>query len=61
MILVGGRSGVSPTTVAALHDRTGWPIIADPLSAMRHLDGVVAYADATPAHASRSSAATDPT
>ena len=46
MILVGGRSGVDPASVAALHAQTGWPIVADPISGMRHLDGVVAAADA---------------
>ncbi len=49
MILVGGRSGVSPSTVAALHDRTGWPIIADPISGMRHLDGAVSSGRCDPA------------
>ncbi len=46
MILAGGRSGVTPAAVAALHERTGWPILADPISAMRGLDGAVATADA---------------
>ena len=46
VVLVGGRSGVSPADVAELHRRTGWPIVADPLSNMRALDGAVSYADA---------------
>jgi 2-succinyl-5-enolpyruvyl-6-hydroxy-3-cyclohexene-1-carboxylate synthase len=33
IILVGGRSGVTAEEVAALRDRTGWPIVADPVSA----------------------------
>lgn len=46
VILAGGRSGLDPQDVAALHRATGWPILADPVSAMRHLDGVVTTADA---------------
>ncbi len=46
VILAGGRSGVDPQDVAALHRATGWPILADPVSAMRDLDGVVTTADA---------------
>ena len=45
VILAGGRSGVDADDVALLHRSTGWPILADPMSAMRHLDGSVAYAD----------------
>ncbi len=45
VILAGGRSGVGADDVAALHRATGWPILADPMSAMRHLEGSVAYAD----------------
>lgn len=41
LILVGGRSGIDAASVATLHALTGWPILADPLSGMRHLDGVV--------------------
>lgn len=41
LILAGGRSGVDAASVAALHTLTGWPILADPISGMRHLDGVV--------------------
>jgi 2-succinyl-5-enolpyruvyl-6-hydroxy-3-cyclohexene-1-carboxylate synthase len=46
VILAGGRSGVDPQDVAALHRATGWPILADPVSTMRNLDGVVTSADA---------------
>ncbi|WP_395154467.1 2-succinyl-5-enolpyruvyl-6-hydroxy-3-cyclohexene-1-carboxylic-acid synthase [Ilumatobacter sp.] len=41
LILAGGRSGVDAASVATLHALTGWPILADPISGMRHLDGVV--------------------
>jgi 2-succinyl-5-enolpyruvyl-6-hydroxy-3-cyclohexene-1-carboxylate synthase len=50
VILVGGRSGVDPVDVAALQRATGWPIIADPVSAMRHLPGVVSTADSLLRH-----------
>ncbi|MGB0111811.1 MAG: 2-succinyl-5-enolpyruvyl-6-hydroxy-3-cyclohexene-1-carboxylic-acid synthase [Ilumatobacteraceae bacterium] len=50
LILVGGRSGVPEADVAALQEATGWPILADPISGMRHLDGVVATADAILRH-----------
>jgi 2-succinyl-5-enolpyruvyl-6-hydroxy-3-cyclohexene-1-carboxylate synthase len=46
LILVGGRSGVDVGEVVGLADRTGWPIVADPLSLMRHVPGVVSTADA---------------
>jgi 2-succinyl-5-enolpyruvyl-6-hydroxy-3-cyclohexene-1-carboxylate synthase len=46
LILVGGRSGCTPEQVAALGRRTGWPIVADPVSTMRHLGNVVTSADA---------------
>lgn len=50
VILAGGRSGVDPDDVARLHLATGWPIIADPISAMRHLDGVVTTAESLLRH-----------
>ena len=50
VILVGGRSGVDPVDVAALHRATGWPIIADPMSAMRQLPGAVTTADSLLRH-----------
>lgn len=40
VILVGGRSGASTEQVLALRAATGWPIIADPQSGMRHLADV---------------------
>jgi 2-succinyl-5-enolpyruvyl-6-hydroxy-3-cyclohexene-1-carboxylate synthase len=46
VILVGGRSGVDADDVSALAERTGWPIVADPLSQMRHLPGTISTADA---------------
>jgi 2-succinyl-5-enolpyruvyl-6-hydroxy-3-cyclohexene-1-carboxylate synthase len=51
VILVGGRSGVAAADVAELRERTGWPIVADPLSEMRHLDGAITTADALLRHA----------
>jgi 2-succinyl-5-enolpyruvyl-6-hydroxy-3-cyclohexene-1-carboxylate synthase len=50
VILAGGRSGVDPADVASLHERTSWPIIADPTSGMRHLDGVITTADSLLRH-----------
>jgi 2-succinyl-5-enolpyruvyl-6-hydroxy-3-cyclohexene-1-carboxylate synthase len=50
VILVGGRSGVDPADVANLYSTTGWPIIADPISDMRHLSGVVTTADSLVRH-----------
>lgn len=46
LILAGGRSGVRASAVEALYAATGWPIVADPLSGMRDLDGAVSTADA---------------
>ncbi len=46
VIVVGGRSGLAVDQVAALHRATRWPIIADPISGMRQIDGVVTAADA---------------
>jgi len=51
VILAGGSSGVAAEDVAALHAMTQWPIIADPVSNMRHLDGVVTTADSLLRHA----------
>jgi 2-succinyl-5-enolpyruvyl-6-hydroxy-3-cyclohexene-1-carboxylate synthase len=50
VILLGGRSGVEPDDVAALHSMTRWPILADPVSTMRQLDGVVTTADSLLRH-----------
>jgi 2-succinyl-5-enolpyruvyl-6-hydroxy-3-cyclohexene-1-carboxylate synthase len=46
LIVAGGRSGVDGDAVSALAERTGWPIVADPLSEMRHLPGAISTADA---------------
>ena len=45
VILVGGRSGVDAEEILALRERTGWPIVADPTSALRPHSGVIATAD----------------
>lgn len=50
VILLGGRSGVEPADVIALHEATGWPIIADATSSMRHLRGVITTADSLLRH-----------
>ena len=46
LIVVGGRSGVAADQVLALSARTGWPIIADPVSQMRGVAGAVSTVDA---------------
>lgn len=50
VILVGGASKVSADALVALHESTQWPIIADAMSGMRHLNGVVSNADALLRH-----------
>jgi 2-succinyl-5-enolpyruvyl-6-hydroxy-3-cyclohexene-1-carboxylate synthase len=50
LILAGGRSGISAEQVAAVHAATGWPVLADPISGMRHLDGVVTTAESLLRH-----------
>jgi 2-succinyl-5-enolpyruvyl-6-hydroxy-3-cyclohexene-1-carboxylate synthase len=40
VILVGGMPGVCLDRIVELHDCTGWPIIADPVSGMRHVSTV---------------------
>jgi len=50
VILAGGRSGVDAGDVAALQEMTQWPILADPMSGMRHLGGAVTTADALLRH-----------
>ena len=47
LIVVGGpwAERADPVRVAALADRLGWPVLADPLSGSR-LDGTIAAADA---------------
>ncbi|CAN5704867.1 2-succinyl-5-enolpyruvyl-6-hydroxy-3-cyclohexene-1-carboxylic-acid synthase [soil metagenome] len=46
LILAGGRSGVTCDGIGALAAATGWPIVADPPSGCRVLDGAVTAADA---------------
>jgi len=50
LILAGGRSGVEASHIARLHAATGWPVLADPISLMRHLDGVVTMAESILRH-----------
>lgn len=50
VILFGGASGVDPKSVAELQRLTSWPIIADPMSRARHLEGVITSADAILRH-----------
>ena len=45
VILAGGRSGVSVAEIRELAARTGWPIIADPLSEARQIPGAICAAD----------------
>ena len=42
VILVGGMSGVDAASVVELRTATGWPVIADPQSGMRHVSDVCA-------------------
>ena len=49
VILAGGRSLIDPSDVRELAARSGWPIIADPLSGMRD-DDAVTMADALLRH-----------
>ncbi len=46
VIVVGGRSGVDVEAVASLASRTGWPLVADPLSQMRSLPDAISTGDA---------------
>lgn len=50
VILAGGRSGARRDQIAALGAATGWPILADPLSGCRALDGAVTMFDALLRH-----------
>ncbi|MGA9276492.1 2-succinyl-5-enolpyruvyl-6-hydroxy-3-cyclohexene-1-carboxylic-acid synthase, partial [Ilumatobacter sp.] len=42
VILVGGRHGVDPERIVELRRCTGWPVIADPTSGVRHHSDVSA-------------------
>ncbi len=46
LILIGGRHGMDGEDIAALSDTTGWPVVADPISGMRHLPGAISTVDA---------------
>jgi 2-succinyl-5-enolpyruvyl-6-hydroxy-3-cyclohexene-1-carboxylate synthase len=44
VIVAGGRSGFDPARVAALAERLGWPVLADPTSGMRsHPQAIAAF------------------
>jgi 2-succinyl-5-enolpyruvyl-6-hydroxy-3-cyclohexene-1-carboxylate synthase len=45
LILAGGRSGISSSEIRELAARTGWPILADPLSEARQIPGAICAAD----------------
>ncbi len=46
LILVGGRHGLDGDDIVALSEVTGWPVVADPISGMRHLPGAISTVDA---------------
>jgi len=46
LILIGGRHGLDGEDITALSDTTGWPVVADPISGMRHLPGAISTVDA---------------
>lgn len=45
LIIAGGCSGIEAEVIAALVEHTSWPLIADPLSGVRHLPGAITMAD----------------
>ena len=45
LILVGGRHGQARDDIDTLARRTGWPVLAEPASAVRDLAGAIAMAD----------------
>jgi 2-succinyl-5-enolpyruvyl-6-hydroxy-3-cyclohexene-1-carboxylate synthase len=45
IVLVGGRSGVAAEVVAEFAARSRWPVVADPISSMRHLPDAIVSAD----------------
>ena len=51
VILAGGRSGADPDDVVALAAATSWPVLADPTSNGRGIDGAIAPFDALLRHA----------
>jgi 2-succinyl-5-enolpyruvyl-6-hydroxy-3-cyclohexene-1-carboxylate synthase len=46
LIVVGGRHGVALENIVALSAATGWPVVADPISGIRHLPDVISTVDA---------------
>ena len=46
LILIGGRHGLDGDDIVALSEATGWPVVADPISGMRHLPGAISSVDA---------------
>lgn len=50
VIVAGGRSAEDPEGVAALAERLGWPILADPLSGLRDAPNAVTSFDALLRH-----------
>jgi 2-succinyl-5-enolpyruvyl-6-hydroxy-3-cyclohexene-1-carboxylate synthase len=50
VIVAGGRSGVAVDDIAALADRLGWPVLADPLSPARRLPQAVSAFDSILRH-----------
>lgn len=50
VVVAGGRSGEDPAAVAALAERLGWPILADPTSGLRGASNAVSTFDALLRH-----------
>ena len=50
LIMAGGRSGLEPGQIEALVDHTRWPLLADPLSGARRLDGAITMGDSILRH-----------
>lgn len=50
VIVAGGRSGHDPAMVAALAERLGWPILADPSSGLRRAPNAVSCFDSLLRH-----------
>ena len=50
VIVAGGRSREGPAAVAALAERLGWPILADPMSGLRDAPNAVSTFDALLRH-----------
>jgi 2-succinyl-5-enolpyruvyl-6-hydroxy-3-cyclohexene-1-carboxylate synthase len=50
VIVAGGRSGVVPAAIAALAERLGWPLLADPISGLRDAPNAVTSFDSLLRH-----------